>query len=185
MKTCQLSFRPAAVEDFVACLAIDHSYQTNRIWQMVVSQPPANQPIETIGVRFQTLRLPKTTTIPYPHDQEELPKRWWRADWFLVGEQQEQIHAYATATLEALRPAAWISDLAVAPSQRRQGHGSQLIAAAVHWARQENIRHLLAALPMKNDPAMTFLRKNGFFFCGYNEAHFKQHDIELYFCLKL
>lgn len=180
MKTEELIFRPASVDDFAQCLAIDHSYQTHRIWQMSV-----NQQAEAIGVRFQTLKLPKAATIPYPFDREELPKRWWEAHWFLVGEQQERIQAYVTVTIETLRPVAWINDLAVAPTFRRQGHGSQLIAAAARWVKEENGRHLMIALPMKNDPAMTFLRQNGFSFCGYNEAHLKQQDINLYFSLRL
>jgi len=180
MKRIELTYRPAAVEDFAQCLAIDHSYQTQRIWQMFV-----NQQADSIGIRFQTLRLPKTTTIPYPHSAETLPKRWWEAHWFLVGEQQEKIQAYVTVTVETLRPVAWINDLVVAPPLRRQGHGSQLLAAAGQWAREESARYLMVALPTKNDPAITFLRKNGFSFCGYNEAHYQQQDIDLYFNTKL
>lgn len=180
MKLLELTYRPAAVEDFDQCLAIDHSYETQRIWQMVINQKP-----EAIGVRFQTLKLPGTTTIPYPYDQAELPKRWWEAHWFLVGEHQTKIQAYVTATLEALRPVAWINDLVVAPHARRLGHGSHLLAAAGQWARQENAHFIMTALPMKNDPAITFLRKNGFSFCGYNEAHYKRQDIDLYFGAKL
>jgi len=180
MKPLELTYRPAAVADFDQCLAIDHSYQTQRIWQMAI-----NQSAEAIGVRFQTLRLPKSTTIPYPYNTEELPKRWWEAHWFLVGEYQEKIQAYVTATLETLRPVVWINDLVVAPPLRRQGNGSQLVAAAAQWARQENGRFLMAALPTKNDPAISFLRKNGFSFCGYNEAQYQQRDIDLYFSAKL
>ncbi len=180
MKTNELSYRSAEIEDFDQCLAIDHSYQTNRIWQMNINQQP-----ETINLRFQTLRLPQTTSIPYPYDQEELPKRWWEAHWFLVGEHQAKIQAYVTATCETLRPIVWINDLAVAPDFRLHGHGSHLIDAARGWAKQENARHLMVAIPMKNDPAITFLRKNGFNFCGYNEVHIKQRDIDLYFSAKL
>ncbi|MCA9875358.1 MAG: GNAT family N-acetyltransferase [Anaerolineales bacterium] len=180
MKQPELTYRSAAIADFDQCLAIDHSYETQRIWQMTINQKP-----EAIGVRFQPLRLPQTTTIAYPYDREELPKRWWEAHWFLVGEQQSKIEAYATSVLEALRPVAWVQDLAVAPALRRRGYGSELLSAAAQWAKQEEARFLMVAVPMKNDPAMIFLRKNGFTFCGYNEAQYKQRDIDLYFSMKL
>ncbi len=80
---------------------------------------------------------------------------------------------------------AWIGDLVVATAVRRQGHGSHLLARAAAWAREENADFLMAALPMKNDPAMQFLKKNGFTFCGYNEAQFDRRDIALYFSLKV
>jgi GNAT superfamily N-acetyltransferase len=168
------------MEDFPACLSIDHSYQTNRIWQMALAQQP-----EAIRVKFQIARLPQTATIPYPYNATELGKRWWEVHWFLVGEQNEQVQAYVTATQEAQRPVAWVGDLIVAPSVRRQGHGSDLLAAAGAWAREEGSQYLLTAVPMKNDPAIQFLRHNGFSFCGYNEAQFQKRDIDLYFSIKL
>lgn len=140
---------------------------------------------EAIRLNFQALRLPQSATIPYPYDAEELRKRWWEAHWFLVGEQSGQVKAYVTATLETLRPVAWIGDMAVVPRLRRQGYGTDLLAAAAAWAREEGSRYLLTAVPMKNDPAMQFLRRNGFTFCGFNETPVAKRDIDLYFSLKL
>ena len=176
----KLTYRPALVEDFPACLALDHSYQTNRVWQMRLT--PGS---EAIRVHFQVARLPQNATIPYPYDAEELRKRWWEAHWFLVGEQAGEVRAYVTATLETLRPIAWVGDLAVAPRSRRQGHGSDLLAAAAAWAKGEGSAYLLTAVSLKNDPAMHFLRRNGFTFSGYNETPVQKRDIDLYFSLKL
>lgn len=176
----KLNYRPAELEDFPACQALDHSYQTHRVWQMRLTQQA-----ETIRLNFQALRLPQSATIPYPYDADELRKRWWETHWFLVGEQNGQIEAYITATLETPRPVAWVGDLAVAPRLRRQGHGSDLLAAAAAWAREEGGRYLITAVPMKNDPAMQFLRRNGFAFSGYNETPLPKQDIDFYFSLKL
>lgn len=180
MKTLDLTYRPATLEDFDHCLAIDHSYETNRVWQMTLNQQP-----ELVAARFQAVRLPKVTTIPYPYTAEELSKRWWEVHWFLVGETGDTIQAYVTATAETVRPVVWIGDLVVATAVRRNGHGAYLLAQAAGWARQEGADFLLAALPAKNDPAMQFLQRNGFSFCGYNEAQFDRRDIALYFSLKL
>lgn len=140
---------------------------------------------EAIRVQFQVARLPQNATIPYPYGAEELRKRWWEAHWFLVGEQAGEVRAYVTATLEALRPVAWVGDLAVAPQLRRQGHGSDLLAVAASWAKEEGGAYLLTAVSQKNDPAMHFLRRNGFTFSGYNETPVEKQDIDLYFSLKL
>jgi GNAT superfamily N-acetyltransferase len=176
----KLTYRPAALEDFPGCLAIDHSYQTGRIWQMNLTQQA-----EAIRLNFQAVRLPQNATIPYPYEAAELRKRWWEAHWFWVGEDEAQIQAYITASHETLRPVIWIGDLVVAPHLRRQGHGSDLLAAAATWAKGEGGHYLMTAVPMKNDPAMQFLRHTGFSFCGYNEMQLQKRDIDLYFSLKL
>lgn len=180
MKATNLTYRPADVADFEQCLAIDHNYQTSRIWQMVVQQKA-----EEIRLHFQPVRLPQTANIAYPFNSEELPKRWWEMHWFLIGEREGKVQAYATGFVETMRPIAWIGDLVVAPAWRRRGVGAYLLGEAQQWARQERARYLMVSLPMKNDPAMQFFKQNGFGFCGYNEAQFAKRDIDLYFSIKL
>jgi GNAT superfamily N-acetyltransferase len=175
-----LHFRPATIDDFEACLDIDHSYKTSRVWQLAVSERG-----EMKQARFQAVKLPRETAVPYPHAPEELVRRWLACEWFLVGEEDGRILAYITAATEKLTPTAWIYDTAVAPEQRRQGIGSDLLAAAARWAKEQEAAHLMVALPMKNDPAMAFLRKGGFNFCGYNEAAYQTGGIALYFSRKL
>lgn len=175
-----LHFRPASEDDFTGCLAIDHSYQIRRVWQLsVTEQDTAKQ------VRFQTLKLPKETAVSYPYNNEELVQRWCASDWFLVGEHKGSLQAYITAGVEKLTPTAWIYDMVVAPDYRHQGYGSHMITAAATWANQQKAQQLMVALPMKNDPAMTFFRKSGFSFCGYNETTYRTKDISLFFSVKL
>lgn len=175
-----LRFRPASVDDFEGCLAIDHSYQTRRVWQLNLTERD-----NVRQVRFQTVKLPKETAVSSPYADEELVQRWCACDWFMVGESNDGIQAYITAATEKLTPTAWIYDMAVAPQYRRQGIGSQLLALATDWARQQKAEQLMIALSMKNDPAMRFLRKSGFGFCGYNETTYRTKDISLFFSVKL
>jgi GNAT superfamily N-acetyltransferase len=175
-----LHFRPATIDDFEECLALDHSYKTKRVWQLAISERG-----EMKQARFQAVKLPRETAVPYPHAPEELVRRWLACEWFLVGEENGRIHAYITTATEKLTPAAWIYDMAVAPKQRRNGTGGDLLAAASQWAREQKAAHLMVALPMKNDPAMTFLHRAGFNFCGYNEAAYQTGGIALYFSKKL
>ncbi|MBE2223111.1 MAG: GNAT family N-acetyltransferase [Anaerolineae bacterium] len=173
-------FRPASVDDFEGCLAIDHSYQTRQVWQLHVTE------LDNVKqVRFQTVKLPKETAVSYPYADEALVQRWCASEWFMVGECKGSLQAYITAAVEKLTPTAWIYDMVVAPEYRHQGHGSDLVALAANWARQQKAQQLMVALPMKNDPAMRFFRKSGFTFCGYNETSYRTKDISLFFSVKL
>jgi GNAT superfamily N-acetyltransferase len=180
MNEQMIHFRPASVDDFEGCLAIDHSYRTRRVWQLNVTERDGSK-----QVRFQTVKLPKETAVSYPYADEELVQRWCACEWFMVGESNGRLHTYLTAATEKLTPTAWIYDMVVAPEYRRQGHGSHLLSLAVNWAKQQNAQQLMVALPMKNDPAMTFFRKSGFSFCGYNETTYRTKDISLFFSMKL
>jgi GNAT superfamily N-acetyltransferase len=175
-----LLFRAASVDDFEGCLAVDHSFQTRRVWQLNVTERD-----DVRQVRFQTVKLPKETAVSYPYSGEELVQRWCACDWFIVGEGNGRLQAYITTGIEKLTPTAWIYDMAVAPEYRHQGHGSHMLASAADWARQQKAQQLMIALPMKNDPAMTFFRKSGFSFCGYNETTYRTKDISLFFSVKL
>lgn len=175
-----LHFRPASEDDFEGCLTIDHNYHIRRVWQLsVTEQDNAKQ------IRFQTVKLPQETAVSYPYAAEELVQRWCACEWFWVGEANGRLQAYITAATEKLTPTAWVYDMAVAPEYRHQGHGSHMLALAANWARQQKAHQLMISLPMKNDPAMCFLRKRGFSFCGYNETSYKTKDISLIFSEKL
>ena len=175
-----IHFRPASVDDFEGCLAIDHSYRTRQVWQLNVTE------LDNVRqVRFQTHKLPKETAVFYPYAHEELVQRWCACDWFMVGEVNGRLQSYITAAIEKLTPTAWIYDMAVAPEFRQQGHGSHMVALAAEWAHKQKAEQLMVALSMKNDPAMAFFRQSGFRFCGYNETTYRTKDISLFFSVKL
>ena len=59
-------------------------------------------------------------------------------------------------------PKAWIDDIAVEPSYRRQGIGAALLEAAVRRARQRGCKHLLVDTAKSNPPAQAFYQACGF-----------------------
>lgn len=164
MNKTSLQFRPAEMSDFEACLAIDHHSQTSRLWQMEFTQQEGFK-----TARFQVVRLPRPQEINYPFSSEEQVKRWYVADYFGVAESEEEVCGYVTVTLDKLETVGWLSDVVVAPSWRRKGYGSYLVAMANQWAGQQGVQRLLTAVSTKNYPAIEFFQKNGFVFCGYNE----------------
>lgn len=181
MSNNYLFIRTAATGDLEQCLTIDHSYQTNRVWQMSYSQNNG-----AASVRFQIVRLPRSSSIAYPHSPSQLIRRWNEAQHFLVAEERHsQICAYIALSIDRVGSVVWISDMAVAPSQRRQGVGSQLLTAARQWARRERARQMMVSLPTKNYPGIQFCKKHGFGFCGYNEYWYPSGEIALFFCTQL
>ncbi len=44
---------------------------------------------------------------------------------------------------------------------------------------------MMAAVQSKNYPAINFLQRNGFTFCGYNERYYRNQDIAVYFACGL
>lgn len=175
-----LAFRPASVDDFEGCLAIDHSFETDRVWQLSVSDGEAAK-----QAKFQMVKLPEKKVVAYPYTGEKLVQRWCASEWFMVAEENGRLQAYITAATEKLTPTAWIFDMVVAPSFRRQGYGSHMLALAAEWARQQNAQQLMTAIATKNHPAMNFVKQHGFNFCGYNEAAYQSREISLFFSMKL
>lgn len=175
-----LYFRPASVDDFEECLTIDHSYETRQIWQLNVMERD-----RTKQIRLQTVKLPQETAVSYPYAGKELVQRWCACEWFMVGETNGRLHAYITAAMEKLTPTAWIFDMVVAPGYRKQRYGSHMVALAEDWARRQRAQQLIVAISTKNDPAMSFFRKSGFSFCGYNETSYRTKDISLFFSVNL
>jgi ribosomal protein S18 acetylase RimI-like enzyme len=51
----------------------------------------------------------------------------------------------------------------------------------VQWARERNLSRLMLDLQTKNYPAISFVQKHGFQFCGYNERYYSNGDIALFF----
>lgn len=160
----ELHIRPGELADFHACLALSHTNQTGRIWQMDFGKQPG-----VLTARFQTVRLPKLLEVVYPYTADELVNRWYAADYFQVAEQGEQLVGYLTLMLDTMEAVAWLGDMAIDPVWRRKGYGSQFLVLAKQWAKQEGARRFIGTASTKNYPATLFYEKNGLVFCGYNE----------------
>ena len=74
-----------------------------------------------------------------------------------------------------------ITDLVVNLTDRRQGIGSSLLAAAQDWAMGRSHRRLFIELQSKNLPAIRLAQKFGYEFCGYNDHYYPTQDVALFF----
>jgi len=184
--------------DLNGCLALDADSQTDHVWQMEERQQNGQ-----VGIRFQRVRLPRVMRVAYPRDRDDLLARWQEGALILVAtdrdipEPQEewpddvappppaQIYAYCQLDALEWQHAGWIAHLVVDRRLRRRGIGSALLRASVAWGRQRKLRRLMVAVQTKNHPAISFLEKHGFGFCGFNDHYFPNLDIALFFSLRI
>ena len=167
--------RPARPQDLKACAALDHSYTTDRVWQVEVR--------EENGVLTSTFRLaslPREIRVDYPRCDEELVAGWKRRDGFLVVEEGD-VCGYVGLTGQAEHGIAWVGDLVVDRAWRRRGAGTLLLRAAAQWGRDQGFGRLVVELPTKDYPAIRFCQSRGLTFCGYSDHYWPSQDIALFF----
>jgi ribosomal protein S18 acetylase RimI-like enzyme len=166
----------ADLRDLAACLALDGSYETDHVWQ-VTQQQDADQ----VVTRFQTIRLPRTMLVKYPGWSEALLAHQQRGDLILVAAEVGDVRGYLDQETQPDQGIAWLHHLVVAPAARRQGIGTALLSRGAQHARQAGLTHMMTVVQSKNYPAIQFLGKHGFRFCGYNERYYRNRDIGIYF----
>lgn len=172
----EIMIRPAVATDVNTLIAIDHSSQTDYVWQ-VDQQREDTQSIIT----FREIRLPKTVTINYPRLVSILAETWRRQDGFFVAVVENTVIGYVRTNEANFQPTASITDLVVTPRYRRQGVGEKLIKAVKTMAVNRKNTYILLEMISKNVPAIRFARKLGFEFSGYNDKYYDSKDIALFF----
>jgi ribosomal protein S18 acetylase RimI-like enzyme len=172
----EVQIRPAIATDLPSLMAIDHSCQTDYVWQMDVQHDDGQ-----IGALFREIRLPRSVSVPYPRPVSSLSESWSRRAGMLVAVIGGQPAGYVRTNDAILPRTAWLMDVVVAPRFRRQGVASTLLLAAQSWAVQRKDRRALLEMSSKNNPAIRLAQKLGYEFCGYNDQYYETQDIALFF----
>ncbi|MFN2271863.1 MAG: GNAT family N-acetyltransferase [Anaerolineae bacterium] len=168
--------RPARPRDLKLCAALDHSYTTDRVWQMEVRDDGG-----VVTSTFREAYLPREIQVDYPRQDESLLAGWKRRDGFIVAEEEGVVCGYVALTAQDEHGIAWVGDLIVDRARRRQGVGTMLLQAAVQWGRENDLCRLVAEVPTKNYPAIRFYQSRGLVFCGYSDRYWLNSDIALFF----
>ncbi len=171
-----MQVRPAEPADLQACVALNHSYTTDHVWQMDTRGENG-----LLTTTFRLVRLPRETRVHYPLQGDYMLMSWRRRDGFLVAEMDECICGYVTLTTHAEQGIAWVGDLIVDLPKRRQGIDTALLQAAAQWAHEHKLVRLVAQVQTKNHPATQFCQARGLTFCGYNDHYWPSQDIALFF----
>ena len=186
-KTTQtgIAIRRGVHEDVVACHALDHSYTTRHVWQIAVREESEGR-----QVRFQQLRLPRPLEAENLLTPTQLaqatqpPQQLWVAEERMTG--AARILGYLTLTHETCAALTRITQLVVTRTRRGEGIGGRLLAAAeasiAEGAGTQSRNHRIRfEIQSTNYPATRFCQHLGYVFSGYDEHHFADGEIALYF----
>jgi ribosomal protein S18 acetylase RimI-like enzyme len=175
----EIEIRNTVSTDLARLSALDHTLETDYVWQLDLHREPGQ-----VDVLLREVRLPRTIRLDHPRPAKELPDTWHLRPMFSAMSGMEAV-AYIRFTDEILPHAVWITDVVVGRSMRRQGLARKLIAAVEAWGSQRNLRRVIIEVQSKNAPAIRMVQKLGFEFCGYNDQYYSTRDVALFFARSL
>lgn len=168
---------PAELADLNMCYQINTSYTTDYVWQM---QSRKNG--HRTDIRFDTVRLPRPMQVEYPRSPDELFEHWNQSGCFFVArDRSAEVIGFVDAQPQPWQQLLWVKNLVVDKPYRQQGCGGLLLQTAIHWAVEHDLQKIMVDVQTKNYPAISFVQKLGFQFCGYNERYYANRDIALFF----
>ena len=168
--------RLAASNDLPRLMALDHSCSSDYVWQLELRSEP-----KRVTANFHEVRLPRSISVAYPRNPSTLFDEWKKRDLLLVALDAEMPVGYISAVEGNTSAVAWVTDLVVAPSVRRQGAASALLTATQDWALERGVRRIVLEMQSKNYPCIRLAQKFGYEFCGYNDQYYPTQDVALFF----
>jgi len=168
--------RTATANDLPRLMALDHSSQSDYVWQLEVRHEASQ-----VVVNFREVRLPRSVNVAYPRNPFALVDEWKKRDVVLVALYDGEPVGYICVMEEHASAIASVTDIVVAPEKRRQGLGSALLGAAQAWAVERGVRHLVVEMQSKNQACIRLVQKTGYEFCGYNDQYYPTQDVALFF----
>ena len=176
--TLTLLIRDGVNRDIPECLALDHTYETEYVWQMRLQEDTDQRHIV-----FQTERLPRLLETTWPADDHRLTLALPTEHCFLVAESREhqEILGYLTMRQDPVFGVARLQDVVVSRPYRRRKIGQRLLNVARQWARQHQLVRLTGETQTHNYPAIMFCQASGLTFCGFNDHYFPNRDIAVFF----
>ncbi|MBK9751434.1 MAG: GNAT family N-acetyltransferase [Chloroflexi bacterium] len=173
--------RDGLESDLPDALALDHSFETDTVWQMTIRQE------EGWHISFRRERLPRVIEVVHEADEKRLRSMLPGNQCFLVATRRDDssVIGYLAMRRDYLNQIGLITDIVVTRSHRRMGVGARLVAIAGVWAKEHDLTRLIIETQTKNYPAIQFCQHSGFAFCGYNDQQFRNRDIAVYFSQSL
>jgi GNAT superfamily N-acetyltransferase len=168
--------RPANANDIPRLMALDHSCLSDYVWQLELRREPGQA-----TATFREVRLPRSVVVKYPRDPSVLADEWSRRDVVYTAVHKGVPIGYLCGVMGSASAVAWVTDLAVAPDQRRKGAASALLTATQDWALERGVRRLVLEMQSKNQAYIRLAQKFGYDFCGYNDQYYPTQDVALFF----
>lgn len=175
----EIEIRPTISTDLARLSALDHTIETDYVWQLDLRRETTQ-----VGIDLREMRLPRTIRLEHPRPAKELPDTWHLRPMFSAMMGMEAV-GYIRFTDLIIPHAIWITDVVVGSPLRRQGLARKLIKAAETWGVQRGLRRAIIEIQSKNQPAIRMVIKMGFEFCGYNDQYYATRDVALFFVRSL
>jgi len=175
----EILIQPAVVDDVPQLLTLERYYQTGYVWQIFRSDDE-NQ----VGVAFRQVRLPREVKVEYPRSPAQI-EREWAQNMHLSAVLLGEAVGYIGVREDGDSRMAWVTDLVVAESVRRQGIATALLLAAQDWAVGRGLRGMVTVAQSKNYPAIRLALKLGYEFSGYHDHYYANQEIALFFARNL
>lgn len=175
-----MEIRHAVSTDIPSLMAMDHSYQTDHVWQMALS------PTQTdTTITFREVRLPRIMQVRYPRDPGRLADEWTNSSQILVAVTEHTYLGYLIIEAETAPDTGWITDLVTDAPYRREGVATRLVTTARKWCRENGLARLTIEMQSKNYPSLSLARKLGFVLSGYHDKYYPDEEIALFFTMTL
>lgn len=178
----QLIFRDAVEEDIAFCLALDSDFHTEHVWQMTVQDSS-----DEIQINCRRQRLPRRLDSRHVTDPPHLEIALRRNHCFIVIQDKNINHLLGFITLRVNETSqiVYLQDIVIDRLYRRSSLGSRLVHIARVWASEYNLRQIIFEIPTTNFPCIQFAQALGFSFCGFNDHHFANREIAVFFSLPI
>jgi GNAT superfamily N-acetyltransferase len=175
-----LQIRPTIATDLSRLMGMDHTTHSDSVWQLELRRDGGQ-----ITAAFREVRLPRTTSLTYPHNPFALADDWVRKSMMYTALIGPDPVGYLSMLERGTASSVWITDLVVEARYRRQGVAASLLTAAQDWAQGRSHRRLILEMQSKNVPAIRLAQKFGYEFCGYNDHYYLTQDVALFFAKAL
>jgi ribosomal protein S18 acetylase RimI-like enzyme len=175
-----IEIRPANSGDLATLIKMDHSCETNYVWQMESSSDRGQTEI-----RFRETRLPRSLRLEYPRLPVNMADTWTKHGLFLVARLADVSVGYLTLDIDHDNNLARVIDLVVDVNHRRKGIANALLVSAQKWLRTNGVDRVTIEVPAKNFAAISLARKLHYDFGGYVDNYYANRDIALFFTASL
>jgi len=171
-----IQIRPTIATDLKRLMEMDHSINSDAVWQLELRRDGGQ-----ILAAFREVRLPRPTTLKYPHNPLSLADDWVRRSMMYTALSGANPIGYISLMERGSASVAWVVDLVVDASMRRQGVAGALLTTAQEWTLGRSHRLLMLEAQSKNVPAIRLAQKFRYEFCGYNDHYYLTQDVALFF----
>ncbi len=180
INTENLIFRDAVASDIRFCLALDGAYQTEHVWQLTAQELDGD-----MQIHCRRQRLPRPMEARHSCERSQLVTALRAGNCFVVIQDQDslQILGYLSMRVDRRSQVAYLQDIVIDRPFRRRTLGARLAHVARVWAAEQELRQVIFEIPSTNYPCILFAQALGFNFCGFNDHHFSNRELAVFFSL--